>query len=358
MAQLLKDSILTAEQRLHLEYLISSSCDLRFHMDELLDLEKIEAGRLTLEAHDFDLRDALESIFNLYIPIAQAKQLKLDLKVINDVPLLVCGDSTRLRQILSNLISNAIKFSSMGTIYISAEIALTEQGDYRLQCSVRDSGIGISQNGLDRLFKPYSQACNSTTRQYGGTGLGLSICALLCKAMGGSITAESHFGSGATFRFDIRLQVSDNKPVLFEGLTNQKYQIDRNLRILLVDDNQINCILVNTLLIRLGIKADLANNGSEAVSILQSGAVYDIVLMDLEMPVMGGIEATMSIRQLALPVQPFIIAITANAYATDHQRCIDAGMNDFLRKPFTLVELQAKLVGPAKLISSQLSALI
>ena len=343
MAQLLNGSHLNEEQQVHLNILLTSGKNLKKLVDGILDLSKIEAGKLEVDIHDFDLPAVVENSLMLYKPLAQAKGLQLEINLADDLPNIVKGDSTLLLQIFSNLVSNAIKFSDHGVIYVSVKSELVACGNCMLQCAVQDSGIGISSDHLNRLFKLYSQADSSMARRYGGTGLGLAICARLCELMGGSIAVESDEGIGSIFRFSVRLKVSNAQLERDKKLSLSPHDVDTNLRVLLVDDNEINRILVSTLLTRMGIRPDHACDGVEVLTRFDDGYIYDVVLMDVQMPTMDGIQATIAIRKMQLLLQPYIVAMTANAYAGDRQRCFEAGMDDFLSKPFTITELQNKL---------------
>ncbi len=343
MAQLIEMSPLNDEQKHHIQILRSSADSLLVLINDILDFSKIEAGKLELEARDFSLRKEFASTMALYQPLVEKKGLRLESHFPDTLPDTVNGDSTRLRQILSNLLSNAIKFTHAGRVAVNvANAGLRDDGRQGFEFAVRDSGIGIPEARIGRLFKSFSQADSSTTRQYGGTGLGLVICARLCEAMGGSIRVESQAGSGSTFRFTVYLKLATGElelaPLAEEVAVDPQIQP----KILVVDDNPVNRVLAKGLLGKLGITPDLAENGREALARVQS-ETYDIIFMDVQMPEMDGIEATMAIRAQPLDIQPYIIALTANAFVSDRERCLQAGMDDFLSKPFRLDDLRAKL---------------
>jgi CheY-like chemotaxis protein len=261
----------------------------------------------------------------------------------DDTPAVLRGDSARMRQIFANLIGNAIKFTDHGGIRVDVRFSKQSDGRLRLNCAVVDSGIGIPKERRDRLFKAFSQVDASTTRHYGGTGLGLAICARLCEAMGGDISVESVVGHGSTFRFSLVFERGgqDIKPA-----PKQQESLPAGLpemQVLLVEDHPVNRTLALALLDKLGQRVAVAENGRQAVDLVRSNG-YDVVLMDVQMPVLDGIAATREIRNLALPVQPRIIALTANAYSRDREICLAAGMDDFLSKPFRLQELRDKLL--------------
>jgi len=339
---------LSGDQRNHVEVIRSSGDALLVLINDILDFSKIEAGRLDLEARNFHLRDELTSIFTLFGPLVEKKGLQLVVSVASDLPDYVEGDSGRMRQVFANLISNAIKFTATGCIEVSVAADAGGGESIKLQCAVRDSGIGIPADRLDRLFKAFSQVDSSTTRQYGGTGLGLAICARLTEAMGGSIHVESRAGAGSTFHFSLQFArgVAPAPVVTRDGASTEAAKPEAPpysaLKVLVVEDNKINQMLAITLLSKLGVKADLACDGAEAVERVRAGS-YDIVLMDMQMPVMDGITATRTIRDLALPVQPFIIALTANAFDSDREVCLQAGMDDFMSKPFRADDLRGKI---------------
>jgi two-component system, sensor histidine kinase len=347
MAQLLDLSPLNEEQRADLATLQASGEALLVLINSILDFSKIEAGRLDLEVRCFDLRAELEQTLALYRPLIQGKSLELVVVLPTDMPERVMGDSARLRQVLSNLLSNAIKFTQCGGITVTVEVTGVGEGLIQLSIAVSDTGIGIPVDRLDRLFKAFSQVDSSTTREYGGSGLGLAICERLCAAMGGSIEVDSAEGIGSTFCFSVLLPVGEEVPLapsrsrpdaragLQAGFTAQQ--------VLIVDDNATNRSLAKALLSRLGVQPDVACDGHEALSKL-AGRCYDLIFMDMQMPGMDGLAATRAIREMALPTQPYIVALTANAYENDRTRCLQAGMDDFISKPFLLEDLRARLL--------------
>jgi two-component system, sensor histidine kinase len=344
MTQLLDLTRLTDEQRSYLNTVRSSGDALLVLINDILDFSKIEAGKLDLENRSFHLERALATTLALYTPLAEAKQLKLTMARAPDLPGYVSGDRTRLRQIVSNLLSNAIKFTEKGRVHLEARVLERDDRGYRLGIAIRDTGIGIPPDRLDRLFQAFSQVDASTTRRYGGTGLGLAISYRLCEAMGGAIRVESRPGEGSTFRFHVRVGHGSAAPDTVPGVLAPMKAKDAGTRVLVVDDDHINRTLALVMLGKLGLQAHAVKDGHEAVAeVAQSH--YDVVLMDMQMPGMDGVEATQAIRQLPLHTQPCIIALTANAYESDRERCLRAGMDDFLSKPFRLDALRAKLQG-------------
>jgi signal transduction histidine kinase/CheY-like chemotaxis protein len=340
--QLLELSPLSEEQRRDLLIVRNSGDALLILIDGILDFSKIEAGKLELESRDFDPRVELGSALALYRPLFASKALRFEVDIDSSVPRMLRGDSTRIRQILSNLVSNALKFTESGFVRVEISAEPLGPAAVRLKGVVQDSGIGIKPDRSDRLFKAFSQVDVSTTRQYGGTGLGLAISAKLCEAMGGGIQVTSESGSGSTFSFDCQLQIGAELMTAPAGLIETRVPEMSALRVLVVEDHPVNQKIATGLLGKLGISADLATNGAIAVD-MASGGNYDVILMDMQMPVMDGVEATRAIRLLTLAYQPWIIAQTANAFDTDRDSCLKAGMNDFLSKPFRMDVLRDKL---------------
>ena len=348
--QLLEHSTLDETQSRDLATIRNCGDALLELIDQILDFSKIEAGKLELEWRDFDLRNEFSQIVALYRPVIADKGLRLDLVLADDLPVMVRGDSTRLRQILSNLISNAIKFTHQGHIRVEARSTAVADGGCMLSGVVSDSGIGIPADRLDRLFKAFSQVDISTTRQFGGTGLGLAICSKLCEAMGGQISVDSVSGVGSSFRFEIFMAASQvtARPSPSADLDSSSRL--PSLRILVAEDNLVNQKIAFAFLQKLGLQADLAENGQEAIERAQS-THYDAILMDMQMPILDGIESTQAIRQLDLAHQPWIIAMTANAFDSDRERCIEAGMNDFISKPFRIEALRDKLTQITRVVA-------
>jgi two-component system, sensor histidine kinase len=348
MAQLLDLTELSPEQRGFVGTIRASGDALLVLINDILDFSKIEAGKLELEDRSFQLETVLQRTFELHRPIADRKRLALEMQLDPSLPAYVSGDRTRLRQIITNLLSNAIKFTERGKVELQARVIERNQRGVRIEMAVSDTGIGIPSSRIDRLFQAFSQVDASTTRKFGGTGLGLAICSMLCQAMGGSIRVRSVDGQGSTFEFDIWLghgaPASDTVPGELAPVGTQSRTA---LRVLVVDDDHINRTMAVAMLDKLGIRGDLAKDGVDAVEKV-AAQDYDIVLMDMQMPDMDGVEATQAIRSLPLPHQPHIIALTANAFASDRERCLQAGMNDFLAKPFRMDALRALLAAFAR----------
>ncbi len=350
MVQLLDFTALTDEQRGYVNTIRSSGDTLLVLINDILDFSKIEAGQLELEHRSFSLVPTLQATLAPFRPQAQAKGLALSMDVAPDLPRHVCGDRTRLKQILSNLVGNAIKFTETGHVRIRVAGQLDTQDRLTLRIEVADTGIGIPPERRDRLFKPFSQVDSSTTRRYGGTGLGLAICARLCEAMGGGIGVVSEPGKGSAFRFKLKMDIARGVPETAPGalppstpapLHPQADTHPSGPLVLVVDDDRINRTLAVAMLGKLGVRAEAVDCGEDAVLRVTAGDV-DVVLMDMQMPGMDGVQATHFIRNLEVR-QPHIIALTANAFDSDRDRCLAAGMDDFMAKPFQLALLRSKL---------------
>lgn len=311
-------------------------------INNILDFSKIGEGKRELERQPFDLRRCIEGSIDLVVSKAAEKGITVSYTIGEGVPVNLMGDVTSLRQVLVNLLSNAVKFTCTGEISIS--VADRQQDNHLMLCfSVSDTGIGIPKDRISRLFQSFSQVDMSTTRKYGGTGLGLAISKKLVELMGGDIWIESEPGKGSTFRFSI---ITDTAPVVnpvedknLSYKPGQQPNQFGSLRLLLAEDNVVNQKVAIRMLNKLGIRADIAANGLEVLQAIER-QTYDIVLMDIQMPEMDGIEATMAIRQRwPAKERPRIIALTAHALEGDRQRCIDAGMDDYISKPMTIEEL-------------------
>jgi CheY-like chemotaxis protein/HPt (histidine-containing phosphotransfer) domain-containing protein len=324
-------------------------------IDDILDISKIEARRITLENVIFDVHHIIEGVVQLSRVQANAKGLRVRSRISAQIPRLLHGDPHRLRQVLTNLLFNATKFTEQGEVTLDAELANKSDGSATIRFSISDTGIGIRSDQIARLFSPFTQADTSTTRKYGGAGLGLAICKHLVEMMGGTIGVNSQEGQGSTFWFTAVFvlaspeqrpanEVEDGMPGIRSGATFR----GQRARILVAEDNATNREVALAQLRRLGHKPTAVTNGADAVSAVALGH-YDLVLMDCEMPVMDGFEATRLIRSSAGEKVP-IVALTANASSTDRDRCLREGMNDFLAKPTELgrlAEVLSKWLSPA-----------
>jgi signal transduction histidine kinase/CheY-like chemotaxis protein len=346
MATLLKDTQLDKEQTELLSVVLDSSETLLAIINDILDFSKIESGRMTIEKIPFNLREQIQKVVNIISPLAQKKKLEVHSDVDPEIPEMLEGDVTRIRQILLNLCSNSVKFTQQGSISIKVE-KVNERANkvMTIKFSVADTGIGIPKEKHHTVFNMYSQVESSTTRKFGGTGLGLSISKNLVELMGGQIGFESEANKGSTFWFSLPLKCVTNYATQETKGQNSTIQNGHtNSKILIVEDNAVNQRLIQKLLSKYGYRFDLAENGKIALDKIKNGD-FDLVLMDLQMPEMDGITATEAIRRLAdkskrnIP----IIALTANALSDDKERCLAAGMNGFLTKPIRNEELRNTL---------------
>ena len=330
----------------YLQKLISSGNNLSVIINDILDFSKIEAGKLNIETIPFNLQELVKEIVDTYSVISSEKNLTLIYDFNDCKQFDVVGDPLRLRQVLGNLLSNAIKFTEQGKVTL--KIAQKHTSDKQFQCrfDITDTGIGLSQQQINHLFKSFHQADSSTTRKFGGTGLGLTICKQLVELMGGSISVSSIASKGSQFSFTLPFTIADYPNT---SSTNQiklsEQALDKlvNKHILLVEDNEVNQLIAQALLAELGVIVQTAENGIEALSLLRENE-FDLILMDLQMPVMDGYEATDKIRNELILTDTPVIALTANAMQDDIERCLKIGMNAHLAKPIDVKELHAMLL--------------
>lgn len=340
MANLLRGTVLNPKQAGYVDTIRYSGDTLLAMLNDILDFSKMEAGKLKIEKLDFDLKRLIESVADLMHSRAREKNLEINISIDTNVPDYIHSDPTRLRQVLLNLVSNAIKFTENGSIEIKVSRGAGPVGKTaELQFKVKDTGIGISEEAKANLFKEFTQADSSTSRKYGGTGLGLSICKQIVTLLDGNIGVNSQEGKGSTFWFEIPVEVVSNHD--FEFISSQTASAENftSANILLVDDNEINLKVGHDILEKYGHKVTTATNGEEALSIYETNS-YDIILMDVQMPVMDGLEATRVIRarnddKANIP----ILALTANSLNGENQRCLAAGMNGHVGKPFDPLHL-------------------
>ncbi len=343
---LLLSADLTPEQKDYVETVRSSGNSLLSVINDILDFSKIEGGKMELENQPFDLRGCIEVALDLVEANAAEKGLTLSYFLEDQVPDTIMGDVTRLRQVLANLLSNAVKFTGRGTVEISVTGQPVVEDQFETHFAIKDTGIGIPEDKLSRLFQSFSQIDSSTTRKYGGTGLGLVISKRLVEMMGGRIWVESRLGKGSTFHFTILTEAATSKPV-HSAIGSKELRmcskLDRStpLRILLAEDNAVNQMVALQMLKRLGYSADVATNGLEVLQALERQQ-YDVVLMDVQMPEMDGIAAARKIRE-RWPKGPKIIAITAYALEGDREKCLRAGMDNYIAKPIQIEELRSVL---------------
>lgn len=340
---LLMDTPLTPEQKTMLETIKSSGDALLALIDGILDLAKIEAGKLDIVNETFDLRALLDEAMRIVAAAAAEKRNTLELGVDPAVPLKIMSDPFRLRQILLNLFSNAIKFTEHGTIRVDVHHIPLADAKVQIVVSVKDSGIGMTREQQKKIFQEFEQLDGSTTRKYGGSGLGLVISKQLCTLLGGTIQVTSEQGLGSQFTFSITADEAQEPAVDTPALANPtglfKLETARNLHVLIAEDNKVNQSIALQFLKKLNIRADIVDNGQRAWELVSNG-FYQLVFMDVHMPVMDGFDATRQIRQeLPAERQPHIVALTANAMRGDKDLCLAAGMDDFLQKPLVLTDL-------------------
>jgi PAS domain S-box-containing protein len=343
MAEILKQAQLQPQEKENLDILVSSTRSLLSLVNDILDISKIEAGKVELEVEDFDIRHILKEIENIMFIRADEKSLDYKTFISPDVPRVICGDPSRLKQIILNLVNNAVKFTKKGFVHVYVSVAEENREEVRMMIKVIDSGIGISEEGRKNLFQLFSQVDTSTTKNYGGTGLGLSIAKRLVMLMQGDIGLESEVDTGSTFWFTAVFSKSPlTAPSANAINTEKEYDIQpagKILNILLAEDNEINQKIIQYSLTNAGHRVDIAANGREAVDMYKTGN-YDLILMDVQMPVLDGYEVTAHIRNAEKknkgqkPGIP-IIALTANAMKGDREKCLEAGMDEYLSKPFT-----------------------
>ncbi|MDK9718939.1 MAG: ATP-binding protein, partial [Trichlorobacter sp.] len=316
-------------------------------INDLLDISKIEAGKMELEQTPFSLRDCINGLLKPMTPRIATKGLILKAEIDNTVPDALVGDQLRLKQILRNLVGNAIKFTEQGSITLRVELREELESKALFHFSVIDTGIGISPEALGKLFTPFTQADSSVTRKFGGTGLGLSICNRLAGLMGGQISVESSEGTGSSFHVTLPLQISQ------PGAFAQEEQLQTSastewqgapLSILLVDDSQTSQIMAASLLRHFGHRVQTAGNGADALELWHKGR-FDIILMDIQMPVMDGIEATRIIREEERTTKHHtaIIALTAHALVEQRNHLLSSGFDGYVSKPLDIVVLHTEM---------------
>lgn len=337
--ELMIDKSANEEQKQYIDIIHSSSHALLNIINDILDLSKIESGNFELEHINFDLHQLCNEVYQLFSSSAKQKGIQALYFYGADLPQFWLGDPNRIRQILNNLFSNALKFTHQGRIDLRVEGIALENHQFDLKIQIRDSGIGIADKKVKQIFSAFQQADSSTSRKYGGTGLGLTISQHLANAMHGKIEVESELGVGSTFSLSIPL-----KPGISETVVKSSNQV-RNYQatILLAEDNVVNAKIASKILEKLGIKSIVVENGERALAEIQNRN-FDLVLMDVNMPVMDGISATEKIRELGFEKHQLpILALTANAMMEDKDRCLKAGMNGFISKPIKLGHLVDEL---------------
>lgn len=341
LSELLEDYDLPEEPHSYAKTIRSSAEALLQIINDILDFSKLDAGKLSINPDVFSLGDCINDAMNLFTQQAASKGIYLDLTCDDNLPVQVVGDDGRLRQILVNLLGNAIKFTDEGGVRVTA--TAQQMGDaHQLKIEIKDTGIGIADSALSSIFSHFSQADSATTRRFGGTGLGLTISRLLARRMDGDITVTSILDEGSEFTLTVKLgRVSEENLTATPALVNAVEPLSRKVTVLVAEDNKTNRFLIEKYLKDTLVDLHFAEDGREAIA--QNSALKpELIFMDMSMPVVDGIAATKHIRSHSGP-QPKIVALTANAFESDRQLCLSAGMNDFLSKPVRKAELLAKI---------------
>jgi PAS domain S-box-containing protein len=334
---------LTPKQKEYLNAIKMSGDTLIVLINDILDLAKVDSGKMVFEKSPFKLSLSISTMLHLFETKIQEKNLELIVKYDQNIPEVLVGDAVRLHQIILNLVSNAVKFTSEGKITVGIRKLTEDSENVTLEFSISDTGIGIETNKIDKVFENFQQAHSQTSRIFGGTGLGLAIVKQLVEAQGGSIQVESEVDKGSTFRFVLGFKKANGQTVLDNDITELVDNEIKGVKVLVVEDVELNQLLMRTLLDDFGFECDIADNGKIAVEKLEKNK-YDIVLMDLQMPVMNGFQATDYIRNTLKSSIP-IIALTADVTTVDVEKCITAGMNDYIAKPVDDRKLYSKIIG-------------
>jgi len=329
MTDLLLDMNLGEEPQLYVEIIRKSGETLLTIINDILDLSKIEAGRSELQEETFDLRNCIKESLSVVSLKAEEKKLELSYSINHDVPDFIYGDADRLKQVLLNLLGNAVKFTPEGKISVSVKKVTNDKPI--LEFTVKDTGIGIPPTRLEEIFEPFSQIDSFMTRKHEGTGLGLSISRRVVEMMGGEIHADSDGRNGSTFRFTIRLHEKD--PGDYNSVPQLGQDVTEPVRILIAEDNPINTLVLKKMLEKMGHEVSVATDGKEVIDVALSRP-FDFIFMDIHMPVINGMDASRLIKEKLAPEQcPRIIAVTANALKGDREKCLAAGMDDYVSKP-------------------------
>ncbi len=336
---------LSEKQKEYLNAIKISGDALIVLINDILDLAKVDAGKMTFEQTPFKMASTISAMLHLFEPKIQEKNLTLIKVYDSNIPKVLLGDPVRLHQIILNLVSNAVKFTTTGKITVKVQLQKEEKEKVYIEFSVSDTGIGISKNKIEHIFENFQQATSGTSRIYGGTGLGLAIVKQLVEAQDGTIQVSSKLGEGSIFSFTLGFQTTTRDAELDAGFVELNPDI-KNIKVLVVEDIVLNQLLMKTLLDDFGFERDIAGNGRIAIEKLETNT-YDIILMDLQMPIMNGFETTEYIRNIMKSDIP-IIALTADVTTVDLAKCKAVGMNDYIAKPIDDRLLYAKLVGLAK----------
>jgi signal transduction histidine kinase/CheY-like chemotaxis protein/HPt (histidine-containing phosphotransfer) domain-containing protein len=327
---------------------LSSAQSLLGILNDILDFSKMEVGRMSIENTSFELKTILDNLTNLFSMRADEKKLGFEIIVSTDIPQSFIGDALRIQQVLANLLGNAIKFTNQGHITLDIGFKRIQESRASLTFNVRDTGIGIADHDLKKLFQPFSQVDDSITRRFGGTGLGLAISQNLLQLMGSELFVTSEHGKGTNFTFELELAYTEKQKSI-EKDSRTSY-VSKSIfadmagkdllgtRVLVVEDNMINQLVVSDILKLSGMVVEIADNGLEALNILDKQS-FDVILMDIQMPIMGGLEATRNIRNQRGDTKTPIFALSAGVTMNEREKCFACGMNDFLPKPFNPEDL-------------------
>ncbi|MEX2428387.1 MAG: ATP-binding protein [Bacteroidales bacterium] len=341
---------LSANQKEYLQAIITSGNALIVLINDILDLAKVDAGKMKFEQAPFNLAESISAMLHLFEANVREKNLELIEEFDDKIPEVLVGDSVRLRQIILNLLSNAVKFTSEGRISIHVHLLKEDDDNATIEFRISDTGIGIAENNLAGIFESFQQATSSTSRLYGGTGLGLAIVKQLVESQGGTISVKSKIDEGSVFSFTLDFQKTEAKAELILEIAETDHEI-KDIKVLVVEDITLNQLLMKTLLDDFGFERDIASNGKIAIEKLQAKS-YDIILMDLQMPKMNGFEATEYIRNkmnLNIP----IMALTADVTTVELEKCKAVGMNDYIAKPIDERLLYSKIAGLVKAYKSE-----
>ncbi len=346
-SNILLDQKLTDDQREMVKIIHNCSEGLLTLINDILDFSKIEAGKLDIEKKPINIRQLIDSVTYIIDPMVSSKGIGLHVDIDSSVPEKVISDPMRLRQVLTNFLSNAAKFTARGDIWIKVRAKQKEKDIFELHFAIKDTGIGIAKDKIEKLYQSFTQADESTTRQYGGTGLGLAICKKLSELLGGKSWVESELGSGSTFHFSISARATDQKVKQepdFKSATDSLPMGERfPLKILVAEDNKVNQKLTKGMLAKFAYNSDIVEDGRQALNAVKA-SLYDVVLMDVQMPHMDGLEATKRIlSEIPKENQPLIIGLTANAMAGDREKCLSIGMSDYVSKPIRIDALLGAL---------------